>query len=141
MDSPRFVMDDSTTNDLDAGTERIDTAVLGNERRSSTSAIDPRTTPTVSTIGLGGGGAVDNSRLSDGSDQRCGFCDTRFVGQSVSCVTCALVFHPDQGCLGVSGEAISVLLADNDGAITYRCCQCRAGAVEGSESESREFSS
>ena len=49
-------------------------------------------------------------------------------------MVCKVVFHADTICLGIRREAVSALLATNDGSLSFSCCKCRissnAGGIE-----------
>ena len=118
--------------------EEVATSTVSSTPANST---DTQTATNVSTTGAEEGSARDNSRLSDVPDQKCGFCIASLVGTRVHCFTCNQAFHPSQGCLGISVEAINVLIDGNNGATPYRCCECRSkptsngGDHQGGDSE------
>ena len=77
---------------------------------------------TTADPGLGDGGAGTGDPGSTGS---CGLCHLPVDRMMVRCNSCRLVFHSDPLCLGVNRGAALALVADVDGALTYKCCSCR----------------
>ena len=64
-------------------------------------------------------------------DSECGLCCSPVVGRGVLCGGCGKVFHPDTLCLGVSKEAVQILMSTLDGSLTFSCCKCRTGGTVG----------
>ena len=77
--------------------------------------------------------AVSPSSAAVLSVPRCALCSVVVDGRDIRCGGCGRSFHPEVLCLGVSESIIVSLLESSDGAIMYRCCQCRVGVGAGSE--------
>ena len=103
----------------------------------SSSAVQLDRTPLTATGGsnMPSGGVVGRGAAVPGvpgSIVQCGLCCLAMGSSSVKCNSCVRVFHPEISCLGVDTKTIEVLLADTNGAISYKCCICRSDTSEGS---------
>ena len=92
--------------------------------QSSTPQVPQDASVIAADPGTGDGGVVlgvpgNNINIT------CRLCQLPIDQMKVKCNSCNFVFHADPLCLGVNKGAALALVADVDGALTYRCCNCR----------------
>ena len=85
-------------------------------------SLEATSTP-VNGQGVAIGGV--EARVPDNSGICCGLCQLPINRTKVKCSKCGLFFHGEPICLGVGVGVVSVLLADEVGAVLYQCCSCR----------------
>lgn len=119
--------DDSNVDDTGMTTGRIDTGTVPSpsahvsERNISTQRSS---TPRRDAPSDGEGNANRRAVLRD-ENAECGFCRLRVEDRKVKCSGCSSFFHGDPLCLGVSANAVNVLVTETSGGVLYRCCNCR----------------
>ena len=96
--------------------------------QSSSPQVPQDATAITADPGMGDGGAVSGV---SGNIITCGLCQLAVSHMKVGCHSCGRSFHADPLCLGVSKGSVLALVADVDGALTYKCCTCRfSGSVD-----------
>ena len=92
---------------------------------SPTGAATSTTPVVVPQLGDTEGGEASGSGSS--VQQSCNFCSQEILSDFISCNKCRRAYHAETICVGISLQAIQVVLESTDGSITYVCSMCRAG--------------
>ena len=93
--------------------------------RNSSPLLSPTAVERAQTVSSNTSEVTSRRAQQEAGPCQCKFCGVVVVGVKILCQGCSGSFHPDVLCLGVRSEAVRGLIADDEGALSYNCNECR----------------
>ena len=95
------------------------------KQRNSSPLLSPTAVERAQTVSSNTSEVTSRRAQQEAGPCQCKFCGVVVVGVKILCQGCSGSFHPDVLCLGVRSEVVQGLIADDEGALSYNCNECR----------------